>query len=192
MGISSRGGAALLALGALIAGGCGGSSHPAAHRANAFSWLRDAGPPAGWRVVSIPGAAAFAIPPTWERIRGDRGTATAALMGHRGAFLGYLNVTPQQGDERLSNFASFRVEHNAEEGDRGVRELAATTAHRAGDQSYSCVKDSYTTTIGARFIEFACLVAGSRTSVVVVGAGSPASWSRVSPLLERAIDGVTT
>ena len=190
-GISRRVGAALLALGALIAGGCGGSSHPNARQAGAFSWLRPAGPPAGWRVVSIPSGASFAIPPTWERISGDRGTATAAQLGDHGAFLGYLNLTPRQGDERLSNFGSFRVGHNAEEGDRGVKMLAATTARRLGDQRYSCVKDSYGTTTGAHYIELACLVTGSRTSVVVVGASPPASWSRVSPVLERAINGVT-
>jgi hypothetical protein len=182
--------AAFLALAAAIAGGCSGSSHPPASRSTPFSWLRPATRPTGWSTVTIHSGGSIPFPPSWKRIPGDRGTATAALLGGRGAFLGYLNLTPRQGDETLSNWVSFRVEHNAEEGDRHVTTLATTIARQLDNQRWSCVEDTYTTTTGRRYIEFACLVTNSRSGIVVVGASPPTSWPRISPLLERAIDGV--
>jgi hypothetical protein len=52
------------------------------------------------------------------------------------------------------------------------------------------VEDTYTTATGARYVELACLIAGRRTSVVIVGASPPSDWARVEPLLERAITSV--
>ena len=127
------------------------------------------------------------IPPGWSRIHGDRGTASAALVGPGGALVGYLNLTPLQGDETLANWASFRPEHNAEEGQRQVTTLAA---YRTGNRS--CVKDTYVTKTRARYVELACLVAGTRDSVVIVGATTPAVWSRLSAVIERAIASVRT
>lgn len=104
--------------------------------------------------------------------------------------MGYLNLTPRQGRESLSNWLSFRVDHNRDEGDRAVRRLAGATNLGFGDARGSCVRDSYTTKTGAHYVEIACLVVGSRTGVVVVGAAPPSSWGQESGAIKRSIAGV--
>jgi hypothetical protein len=134
----------------------------------------------------------MAYPPSWRRIRSDRGTATAAKLTAGGGFLGYLNVTPRQGGETLANWSSFRVEHNAEEGDRGVKRLAAAGGVHFLNGHGSCVKDAYTTKTGAHYVELACLVAGTHATTVIVGAAPPAAWSSLGGTIERAISGMRT
>jgi hypothetical protein len=159
--------------------------------ASSFAWLHPAPAPAGWHTARISTGAAVSYPPGWAPIHGDPGTASAALLGSDHQYLGYLNITPRQGAETLDNWARFRVDHNADEGDRGIQTLAATTKRRFGDEYVSCVKDAYATGTGMRYVELACLVARSRGNVVVVGAGPPQSWPRVSPLIEQAITSTT-
>jgi hypothetical protein len=112
------------------------------------------------------------------------------LSGHR--FLGYLNLTPRQGDEALSTWGSFRVAHNTKEGDRSVRKLAAAQGLRFRTGRGSCVRDAYTTKTGAQYVEVACLVAGAKTASVIVGAAPPQMWAQLSPSIERAISALTT
>jgi hypothetical protein len=73
-----------------------------------------------------------------------------ALRDARGGFLAYLNLTPRQGEEQLSTWASFRVDHNREEGDRHVVELAHGSGLRFRDGHGSCVSDGYVTQVGTR------------------------------------------
>jgi hypothetical protein len=103
-----------------------------------------------------------------------------------------LNVTPRQGAETLANWPHFRVEHDADEGDRDVRPLEVGFGLRFRTGRGSCVRDSYTTVTHARYVEIACLVAGQRATSVIVGAAPPNAWSQVSPLLERAISAFET
>ena len=174
----------MLAIG--LGGACGGAN------TESFAWLRPQRPPSGWLVARIPTGAQLPYPPGWRIVHGDRGTATAALVGPRGRYVGYLNVTPRQGDERLAGWASFRTSHNVEEGDHTVKRLAAATNLRFRTGRGSCVKDSYTTEVETRYVEIACLVAGRTAGTVIVGASPPSSWPRTSGLLERAIEGFTT
>jgi hypothetical protein len=199
MGISRR---AVLGLAAftLTLAGCGekpnsqaGTSNPSPlsrpHSAApaSFGWLQPSPPPSGWRVASIPDGATMAYPPSWKRIESDPGTATAALLSSQHRFLGYLNLTPRQGNETLTNWPRFRVEHNAEENDRDVRTLTVGTGLRFRTGRGSCVRDAYTTRTGPSYIELACLVSGTRGTAVIVGASPPQFWAQISPLLERAI-----
>ena len=179
---SRRAAVALLTLGLA---GCGGSS-----ATSSFAWLRPQPPPSGWKVLTIPSGARLAYPPTWRALHGDPGTATVAFRTPAGRFLGYLNLTPRQGAETLSNWATFRTEHNAEEGDRRVRRLASAEHLRFRSGQGSCVKDSYTTITAARYVEIACLVRGVGASFVIVGAAPPDAWGQVSPVIERAIASV--
>jgi hypothetical protein len=208
---TSRRGALGIAAVALLLAGCGGhgtARSSTAARASTtsttgtpsasgtapeppFAWLRTAAPPAGWRTARIAGGAAFSYPPGWTRIKGDPGTASAALFGPGHEFVGYLNLTPRQGEETLANWGRFRIEHNGEEGDRDVRRLAVAIQRPLSGATVSCVKDQYTTANGAKYVEIACLFAGRRTSVVAVGASPPDDWARVAPSLERAITSVT-
>lgn len=175
-----------LASAAILLAACGASGHLP------FSWLHPQSPPTDWTVARITSGAEFAYPASWSRQRGDPGTATAALLTPGGGFLGYLNLTPRQGAETLADWASFRIEHNGDEGDRAVTRLASATGLRFLTGDGSCVKDSYTTQTGSRFIEIACLVAGTRAESVIVGAAPPDRWSRMLRILERAIEGVRT
>jgi hypothetical protein len=190
-----------IAAASLLLAGCGGHSGPASSNsrhaaartapAPAFDWLRPSAPPAGWPIVRIPSGATMAYPPGWKRIKGDPGTASAALLDVSQRYVGYLNLTPRQGAETLAGWARFRVEHNAEEGDRNVSTVAVATARRLRGATSACVEDAYTTATGARYVEIACFVQGRRTSAVVVGAAPPDEWSRISPMLERTIASVS-
>jgi hypothetical protein len=142
--------------------------------------------------MRIPNGATLAYPPGWERIRSDPATASAALTGRGDRILGYLNITPQQGDETMANWRTFRIHHNGEEGDRDVTRLAAASGLRFLTGRGSCVRDSYLTETGNRYVELACLVAGRQATTVVVGAVVPDASARVAPLVERAISGLST
>lgn len=174
----------------ILATGCGGTNARITGRA--FPWLHGQSAPAGWRVASVPSGASLAYPPGWQLEHSDRGTVSAVLRTSSGRYLGYLNLTPRQGEETLANWATFRVGHNADEGDRGVRRLAAASGLRFLSGRGSCVRDAYTTQIGAQFVEIACLIAGHRDAVVIVAAAPPQAWSQESATLERAIDAART
>jgi hypothetical protein len=155
----------------------------------AFAWLHPSPSPSGWRTRALPsGSATLAYPPGWRLIKTDPGTVTAAQRaGDR--IVGYLNVTPQGGDETLANWASFRPAHNREEGDHDVVATASATGVRFRGGQGSCVKDDYSTSSNARYTEIACIVRGRAATTVIVGATPPALWNRFSPAIERAISG---
>jgi hypothetical protein len=146
--------------------------------------------PSGWPSVRVASGAVLVYPPGWRLIHGDAGTATAALRTESGRFLGYLNLTPRQGDEQLATWPAFRLEHNAEEGQRDLNRIAAATGLRFATGRGSCVEDSYVTRARTSYIEIACLVSGSRTSSVVVGAAPPGLWPRMSGAIEQAVAAV--
>jgi len=138
--------ACLLGLAALGLGGCGagygavasspvsghaGSARTVAATGAGFAWLVPAPAPPGWSVARLASGATLAYPPGWHAIHGDRGTASAALFDTAGHYLGYLNLTPRQGAESPTGWASFRVRHNRAEGDTHVVIAEA----RAGDGS---------------------------------------------------------
>ena len=181
----SRAGVATVAL-TLGLAGCGGAG------SSAFGWLHPQSAPSGWKVAGAAGGATLAYPPNWHRQRSDAGTASAALLTTNGQYLGYLNLTPRQGGETLKNWSSFRVGHNADEGDTNVKRLAAASGLHFLTGRGACIKDAYTTKIGARYVEIACLVAGPHAESVIVAAAPPGAWTRESGTLERAIEGVRT
>ena len=108
----------------------------------------------------------------------------ALLAGER--IDGYLNATPRQGTETLADWSRFRPEHNQDEGDRGLRSLAATTTARFRSGRGACVIDTYTTA-KASYHEIACLVSGPGSSAVVVAAAPTTLWDEQAGTLERAV-----
>ena len=153
----------------------------------AFAWVHPAPAPSAWKTRSLPsGDATLSYPPDWRLIRTDPGTVTAARKSG-GKIVGYLNITPQSGDETLANWASFRPAHNQEEGDHAVIPMASATGLRFRNGQGSCVKDGYTTSSDARYTEIACIVRGPTATTVIVGAAPPTLWNRFSPTLQRAI-----
>ena len=181
-------------MGAATLAACGSSSckeeasgPPAPANPAAFAWVHPSASPSGWGTKDLPsGDATLTYPASWHLTRTDPGTVTAARTAG-GEIQGYLNITPQQGDESLSNWASFRLAHNRDEGDSDLVPIAAATNLRFSDGRGSCVKDRYATASAHHYVEIACIVRGPAATTVIVGAAPPALWSRFSPMIERAI-----
>jgi len=153
-----------------------------------FSWFKPAGPPADWEALVLPsGSAVLFFPPSMRPIHADPGSVSAA-QGSIGHYVAYLNATPQQGNEQLSTWPTFRLERLREENDEPAQEVARAfdLAFRGGKGA--CVIDDYFTRHKLRrFREIACLVRGRTTGSVVVAAAPRADWGRVGPRLERAV-----
>jgi hypothetical protein len=156
-----------------------------------FAWLRPASSPMGWNVARTPNGAGLAYPPRWTPIKTDPGTASVALLSSGGRIVDYLNVTPKQGAETLANWSRFRLEKNRAEGDRDVRLLAAASNVNFRSARGSCVIDVYATPLTA-YEEIACLVAGHRSSDVVVAAAPTRLWNEQVATLERAVSSFDT
>jgi hypothetical protein len=157
-----------------------------------FAWLVPHAPPSSWPVARIATGAAMPYPPGWTPVHSDAGAASAALLGHDGIVVGYLNVTPRQGDETLTNWPTFRVSHNQDEGDREDHSEATAQGASFLTGHGSCVRDSYVTKTNAHYIEVACLVRGKRAPTVIVAAALKADWAKLAPQLEQAVSGFTT
>ena len=176
----------------VAAGGSGGRAGPRAaefRSEGAFSLLRPGPPPAGWQqTTTATSRATLFYPPGWKRIPGDVGTVTSALKGEHGLYVGYLNATPRQGAEQLHGWAAFRIDHNREEGDKRVREVAAAEGLRFTNARGSCVVDDYLSKIGSNpYREIACLVSGPSRADVLIAAGRKQNWPALSGTLERAV-----
>jgi hypothetical protein len=186
-------GAATVAAILVAWGGAANGSVSVNGRAPAFGWLQPRPAPHGWRLARLPsGAATFAYPTTWRPIRTDPGTASVALLGDGRSIRGYLNATPRQGTETPANWPSFRIHHLREDdSSKDVRLIASAHGLRFRSGRGSCVIDSYRTS-RTRYREIACLVAGARTSSVVVGAAPSKTWARQAETIERAIASLRT
>jgi hypothetical protein len=164
-----------------------------AGQARAFAWLRPSPAPAAWRTSRLPDdTARLTYPLRWRSIRSDPGTVSAALRSGKGRIRGYLNATPKEGAETLSNWSAFRVDHNRDEGDADVKLVASGTNLRFRRARGSCVVDDYRSSSGRSYREIACIVAGARATTVVVGAAPPARWPWQGPVIERAISSFLT
>jgi hypothetical protein len=174
-------------------GGAADGSVSVNAQAPAFRWLHPRQPPRGWKLARLPSrAATFGYPGTWRPIRTDPGTASVALLGHGGRIRGYLNATPRQGAETLANWPSFRIEHlRDDDSSKDVRLIAGAHGLRFRSGRGSCVIDSYRTS-RTRYREIACLVAGTRTSSVIVGAAPAETWAGQAETIERAIASLRT
>ena len=109
-----------------------------------------------------------------------------AELRRRARIAGYLNATPKQGSETLSNWSRFRTQHNRGEGDVSVRLVASSKDVPFASGRGSCVIDDYMTSI-AGYREIACLVASMRSTAVVVAAAPRPLWNQTSQTLERAV-----
>jgi hypothetical protein len=184
--------AALALVGVATLAGCGSATPPATSQQRAFAWLRPSPAPPTWQVSRLPGGGSrLAYPRGWLPIKTDPGTASAAVRSRSGGIQGYLNATPQQGPETLSNWRSFRPDHNRQEGDLNVVPVASATNVPFRGGRGSCVIDSYTSSTGRQYREIACIVAGRTATTVVVGAAPPSHWQQEAPVLERSISAFT-
>jgi len=153
----------------------------------AFAWVHPDRPAPGWSTKDLPsGEATLAYPRGWRLSRTDPGTVTATLR-RGGQIGGYLNITPQGGDETLANWASFRPAHNREEGDEDLVGIASATGLSFRGGTGSCVQDRYASNASRHYVEIACIVRGRSATTVIVGAAPPSLWNRYSPTIEKSI-----
>jgi hypothetical protein len=150
-----------------------------------FRWLASTVLPATWARLAVPsGLGTLSSPPGFRIVEGDPGTLSVALRGPAGTYLGYLNITPRQGDETLRDWAAFRLSHLRDDDAVSVHEDAMVRALRTATGAKSCVTDDYVTTIGHHhFHEVACYVMNGSVSSVVVATtplGDPAHvWTEL-------------
>ncbi len=171
----------------------GTKSEPSRLHPQALAWVHPAELPPSWSGLRLPDSpAVLPLPRGWHSAHGDPGTRTAELTGPNGEIEGYLNATPQQGEETLENWGEFRVDHNGDEEDRDVRLLSSATGLDFPSGKGSCVVDSYLTSTNHPYREIACIVAGSGATTVIVAAAPPDRWQAERTDLRRAITSFTT
>jgi hypothetical protein len=153
-----------------------------------FRWLVPAPAPSGWKHRSLSsGGATLAYPPSLAPIRGDVGSVTVQRKDASGRVLVYLNATPRQGSETLTNWPAFRIAHNRAE-DKTVQEDARAVGLPFYAGVGSCVIDHYITKFHANhYREIACFVQGRTAASVIVAAALESEWPRAVALLQRAV-----
>jgi hypothetical protein len=154
-----------------------------------FPRLVPAAAPPTWRQVMLPnGSAVLSYPPSLHQVLSDRDAASVAQVNRAGAYLVYLNVTPRQGDETLTNWATFRVDLLREDDASSAHEVSSAQGVRFRGGTGSCVMDEYITRIGAHhYQEIACLAQGRTGASVIVAAALASRWATARPLLEQAV-----
>jgi hypothetical protein len=167
---------------------CVGLASASAAKPRAFRWLVPAPAPAGWKHASPPTRdAVLAYPPSLSLIHGDSASVSVAKRDKTGRVLVYLNSTPREGAETLTNWLRFRIEHDQGES-TAVHKDAGAVGLPFLDGVGSCVIDHYITRYHANhYREIACYVQGPTRASVVVAAALESEWTRALPMLERAI-----
>ena len=180
---------AAIAAMAAIAVTVAGFARPGHSPGRAFPPLRPAAAPAGWPHLALPGGTAvLSYPPALRPFAGDAGTVSAARLSPRGTIQLYLNATPRQGGEHLSNWAAFRLARLRSDDAASAHEVAAARGVQFRGGTGSCVIDDYRTRIGRHhFEEIACLVQGRTSATVIIAAAPAAQWARARPLLFQAV-----
>jgi len=153
-----------------------------------FRWLAPAPAPNGWKHISIPsGDAVLSYPPSLAPIHADSTSVSVAKRDKSGTIHVYLNSTPQQGTESLSNWTHYRISHNRIVSDAVHQDAAGVGLHLLGAKA-SCVIDDYLSRVHVHhYREIACLVQGRTKASVIVAAALESDWTRAAPLLKRAI-----
>ncbi len=168
-----------------------GAGQPSArHRELAgFAWFRATPTPSGWHHVSLPdGQAVLSYPGTLHALTTDRGTVSEGLTAKSGTVLVYLNVTPKQGNETLSDWPDFRVGHLLDDDATAAKITGRATGLEFRGGNGSCVLDSYIAKVHANhYREIACFVQGAHAASVIVAAAPAGDWGTYQGLLEDAV-----
>ncbi len=155
-----------------------------------FDWYQAAPAPEGWKTLQLPdGTATLSYPPAAAPLPSDPGTVSAAITSASGDILLYLNATPQQGDESLTNWPAFRLNHLTGEHATMAAQISTGTGMAFTGGTGACLTDSYVTRIGShRYREIACFVSGANASSVLVAATPEDVWDQYLPQLQQALE----
>ena len=158
------------------------------HQDVPFTWQVPISAPITWHHVVTPaGTAALSYPPMFRTVGSDPGSVSVAV-GQGPRYVAYLNITPRQGNERLQDFATFRI--------NVLRDDDATHVHEEGAAQNlpfqggvgSGVFDDYFTRVGHNhYREIAALVTGRHGGWVIVGAALDTYYGRFRQLLQQAV-----
>jgi hypothetical protein len=154
-----------------------------------FTWFRARPTPSGWHRVSLgDGKAVLSYPGSLHALTTDQGTVTEGLTTKSGTVLVYLNVTPKQGNETLSDWPDFRVGHLVDDDASAAKITGRGTGLEFRGGNGSCVLDSYITKVHANhYREIACFVQGAHAASVIVAATPAGDWGTYQGLLEEAV-----
>ena len=183
---------------ALTLTGCGASaSHTSASNTGAsqtsgpagFTWFRARPTPSGWHRASLAdGQAVLSYPGSLHALTTDQGTVSEGLTTKSGTVLVYLNVTPKQGNETLSDWPDFRVGHLLDDDASAAKITGRGTGLEFRGGNGSCVLDSYISKVHANhYREIACFVQGAHAASVIVAAAPAGDWGTYQGLLEEAV-----
>jgi hypothetical protein len=162
--------------------------HAAGSRAANFHWFAAGAAPASWRHLALtPGGGILSYPAKFVA-GNDRDGISRERLDRHGSVLVYLDVTPKQGRERLSDWPRHRmVLVRAESNDVHEDGHAFGLAFRGGVGS--CVLDDYRTRVeNHHYREIACFVQGRTHATVLIAAALESAWTHAVKTLERAID----
>lgn len=153
-----------------------------------FRWLVPARAPAGWKHLSVPsGGVILFYPPSLTRLKSDSASVSVAQKDASGRIAEYLNATPKQGNEQVSTWPTFRLQHARGEDDK-VHVIAQAVGLSFLGGKGSCLIDDYYTRVKVNhYEEIACFVQGRTTAGVIVAAALKSDWVRAAPMLERAV-----
>ena len=179
--------ALLVAVGSGLGAGEAFASSPPAPVS--FTWLKPLPAPSGWLLlVPESGSSLLWYPPWMRSVAGDPYSVSAALKDRNGTVLVYLNAGPKTGNEQMSNWPSFRIDHLREEPNRSVHMDAHASGLNFRGGKGSCVLDDYVTRVKAHhYREIACLVQGRTAESVIVAAALVSAWPEYAPQLEHAV-----
>jgi len=160
----------------------------AGSRAASFHWFAAGPAPAAWSHDALPsGAATLSYPTTFTSGNDEDGISRERKDRH-GTILVYLDVTPQQGQERLKGWASYRVKV-VEAESKDVHEDGHATGLTFRGGKGSCVLDDYRTRVeNHHYREIACFVQGRQHASVLIAAALESQWAHAVKTLERAVD----
>jgi hypothetical protein len=158
------------------------------HQDVPFTWESPTSAPITWHHVVTPaGTAVLSYPPSFRTVRSDSGSVSVAV-GQGPRYVAYLNVTPHQGNERLQDFATFRVNFLRDDDATRVHEEGVAQNLRFQGGVGSGVLDDYFTRVGHNhYREIAALVTGRHGGWVIVGASLDADYGRFRQILQQAV-----
>jgi hypothetical protein len=162
---------------------------PSAASASPFAWLTPTAAPASWKQITLPTKiAVLSIPPQLHTAQADANAVSADQKDSHGHFLAYVNATPKQGSESLTNWPSFRAEHLRDESAVSVKSIATAKDVPFRGGRGSCLMDVYVTKVKHNaYREIACYVQGRTGGSVIIAAAPPSQWAKVGPVLERVV-----
>ena len=153
-----------------------------------FRWFAAAPAPAGWDHGAVPSGVGVLFYPATFKSGSDTDGISRERLGPHGSVLVYLDVTPKQGSERLSDWPSYRLEVVRGESNDVHEDGHAYGLHFTGGTG-SCVLDDYRTRVqNHHYREIACFVEGHGHASVLIAAALASEWAQATKTLERAVD----